>query len=88
MEPKRSIIVQASGALYLGHSAMKIMTFLIAVAVAAPAIAQDTMPASPPAPAAAPSETTYPPCSATVTDQCIERGGGGGHHHRWHKKHK
>lgn len=68
---------------------MKIMTFLIAVAVAAPAIAQDTMPAStPPAPAAAPSEATYPPCSATVTDQCIERGGGGGHHHRWHKKHK
>ena len=67
---------------------MKIMTFLIAVAVAAPAIAQDSMPASPPpAPAAAPSEATYPPCSATVTDQCIERGGGG-HHHRWHKKHK
>lgn len=68
---------------------MKIMTFLIAVAVAAPAVAQDsTMPASPPpAPAAAPSDTTYPPCSATVTDQCIERGAGG-HGHRWHKKHK
>jgi hypothetical protein len=66
---------------------MKMIALLIAAAVATPAIAQDTTtPATPTAPAAE-STTTYPPCSATVTDQCIERGTTHGHHYA-HKKHK
>ena len=47
-------------------------------------------PSQPPAPTAATGD--YPPCSATVTDHCIqtyERGVGGGHramrHHRRHR---
>ena len=70
---------------------MKMIALLIAVAAATPAIAQDTTPAStqtaPAAAAPAPDATTYPPCSATVTDQCIERVAGG-HGHRWHHRHK
>jgi hypothetical protein len=38
-------------------------------------------------------DQTYPSCSATVTDHCMQRGGSGmhgmtkGHHHRNHHRH-
>ena len=67
---------------------MKKLSLLVAFAIATPAFAQDTTPA--PAPADA-STTTYPPCSATVTDQCKETPWTHGHHgnpghHKHHKK--
>lgn len=61
---------------------MKTLSLLFALAVATPAFAQDTTPASTPT-------TTYPPCSATVTDQCTETPWTHGHHgHHGHKHHK
>jgi len=64
---------------------MKKLSLLFALALATPAFAQTT-----PAPDA--STTTYPPCSATVTDQCKETPWTHGHHgyrgHHGHKHHK
>ncbi|MEO9131179.1 MAG: hypothetical protein ABI240_08225 [Sphingomonas sp.] len=65
---------------------MKKLSLLFALALATPAFAQDTTPAAD----ASATTTTYPPCSAQVTDQCIEtpRTHGHGHQHkmRHHKK--
>ena len=66
---------------------MKKLSLLFALALATPAFAQ-TMPTAP-APDAAATTTTYPPCSATVTDQCTETPWTHGHHGNGHKhKHK
>jgi len=66
---------------------MKKLSLLFALAFAAPAFAQ-TMPATD----ASTTTTTYPPCSATVTDQCTETPWTHGHHgyqgHHGHKHHK
>ena len=55
---------------------MKKLSLLFALALATPAFAQDTTSASS-------STTTYPPCSASVTDQCTETAWTHGHGH-WH----
>ena len=69
---------------------MKKLSLLFALALATPAFAQDTT--TPPATDASASTTTYPPCSATVTDQCKETPWTHGHHgyqgHHGHKHHK
>jgi len=61
---------------------MKKLSLLFALALATPAFAQDAAPAST-------ATTTYPPCSAQVTDQCKETAWthghhGGSHHHKGH----
>jgi hypothetical protein len=55
---------------------MKKLSLLLAVAFAAPAFAQTTTPATD----AAATTTSYPPCSAQVTDQCKETPWTHGHH--------
>jgi len=63
---------------------MKKLSLLFSLALATPAFAQTT-----PATDASTTTTTYPPCSATVTDQCTETKWTHGHHgHHGHKHHK
>jgi hypothetical protein len=64
---------------------MKKLSLLVAIALATPAFAQDTT-TPPPAPATDASTNTYPPCSATVTDQCKETKWTHGHHGKKHHK--